>query len=200
MIRFYYSPDGLYKNHNDFIAAEASESFVVDKANNKLRLFDSTDFYFQTLSDTVDVNHQNASVGLSQKGAYLMKSQIDASINALKTHDGVLDSSVNIINSSIVKINSSIGDVSTRLASANTSISKINSSIGDVSTRLASANTNIGKINSSIGIINSSIGKIANDLAQHKVDCNNTHDEFSKTWAAALVDIRKDIDDLKKRL
>ena len=74
MIRFYYSPDGLYKNHKDFIAAEASESFVVDKANNKLRLFDSTDFYFQTLSDIVDVNHQNASVGLSQKGAYLMKS------------------------------------------------------------------------------------------------------------------------------
>ena len=74
MIRFYYSPDGLYKNHNDFIAAEASESFVVDKANNKLRLFDSTDFYFQTLSDIVDENHHNASVGLSQKGAYLMKS------------------------------------------------------------------------------------------------------------------------------
>ena len=74
MIRFYYSPDGLYKEHNDFVAAEASESFVVDKANNKLRLFDSTDFYFQTLSDIVDVNHQNASVGLSQKGAYLMKS------------------------------------------------------------------------------------------------------------------------------
>ena len=186
MIRFYYSPDGLYKNHNDFIAAEASESFVVDKANNKLRLFDSTDFYFQTLSDSVDVNHQNASVGLSQKGAYLMKSQIDASINTLKTHDGVLDSSVNIINSSIVKINSSIGDVSTRLASANTNIGVINSSIG--------------KINSSIGIINSSIGKIANDLNEHKINCNNTHDEFSKTWAAALVDIRKDIDDLKKRL
>ena len=179
MIRFYYSPDGLYKNHNDFIAAEASESFVVDKANNKLRLFDSTDFYFQTLSDIVDVNHQNASVGLSQKGAYLMKSQIDASIKALKTHDGVLDSSVNIINSSIVKINSSIGDVSTRLASAN---------------------TNIGKINSSIGIINSSIGKIANDLAQHKLDCNNTHDEFSQTWAAALTDIRKDIDDLTSQV
>ena len=186
MIRFYYSPDGLYKNHNDFIAAEASESFVVDKANNKLRLFDSTDFYFQTLSDTVDANHQNASVGLSQKGAYLMKSQIDASINALKTHDGVLDSSVNIINSSIVKINSSIGDVSTRLASANTNIGVINSSIG--------------KINSSIGIINSSIGKIVNDLNQHKVDCNNTHDEFSKTWAAALVDIRKEIDDLKTKV
>ena len=179
MIRFYYSPDGLYKNHNDFIAAEASESFVVDKANNKLRLFDSTDFYFQTLSDNVDVNHQNASVGLSQKGAYLMKNQIDASINALKTHDGVLDSSVNIINSSIVKINSSIGDVSTRLGKTNTSI---------------------GVINSSIVNINSSIGKIANDLAQHMLDCNNTHDEFSKTWAAALVDIRKDIDDLKKRL
>ena len=200
MIRFYYSPDGLYKNHKDFITAEANESFVVDKANNKLRLFDSTDFYFQTLSDIVDVNHQNASVGLSQKGAYLMKSQIDASINALKTHDGVLDSSVNIINSSIVKINSSIGDVSTRLASANTSISKINSSIGDVSTRLASANTNIGKINSSIGIINSSIGKIANDLNEHKINCNNTHDEFSQTWAAALTDIRKEIDALKKRL
>ena len=74
MIRFYYSPDGLYRNHKDFITAEASESLVVDKANNKLRLFDSTDFYFQTLSDIVDVNHQNASVGLSQKGAYLMKS------------------------------------------------------------------------------------------------------------------------------
>ena len=74
MIRFYYSPDGLYKNHKDFITAEASESLVVDKANNKLRLFDSTDFYFQTLSDVVDANHQNASVGLSQKGAYLMKS------------------------------------------------------------------------------------------------------------------------------
>ena len=179
MIRFYYSPDGLYKNHKDFITAEASESFVVDKANNKLRLFDSTDFYFQTLSDIVDVNHQNASVGLSQKGAYLMKSQIDASINALKTYDGVLDSS-------IVKINSSIGDVSTRLASANASIGGINSSIG--------------KINSSIGIINSSIGKIANDLAQHMLDCNNTHDEFSKTWAAALVDIRKDIDNLKSQV
>ena len=151
MIRFYYSPDGLYKNHNDFIAAEASESFVVDKANNKLRLFDSTDFYFQTLSDTVDVNHQNASVGLSQKGAYLMKSQIDASINALKTHDGVLDSSVNIINSSI-------------------------------------------------GKINSSIGKISNDLAQHMLDCEATHTEFSQTWAAALVDIRKDIDDLKTQV
>ena len=179
MIRFYYSPDGLYKEHNDFITAEASESLVVDKANNKLRLFDSTDFYFQTLSDVVDANHQNASVGLSQKGAYLMKSQIDASINALKTHDGVLDSSVNIINSSIVSIKSSISDVSTRLGTANTSI---------------------GVINSSIVNINSSIGKIANDLAQHMLDCNNTHDEFSKTWAAALVDIRKDIDDLKKRL
>ena len=91
----------------------------------------------------------------------------------------MLDSSVNIINSSIVKINSSIGDVSTRLASANASI---------------------GKINSSIGIINSSIGKIANDLAQHKVDCNNTHDEVSKTWATALVDIRKDIDNLKTQV
>ena len=310
MIRFYYSPDGLYKNHKDFITAEASESFVVDKANNKLRLFDSTDFYFQTLSDTVDVNHQNASVGLSQKGAYLMKSQIDASINALKTHDGVLDSSVNIINSSIVKINSNISDVSTRLATANTSIGKltsdlrehklncdasltefsetwaaalidirmdvdtsisaleahdsaldnsvniinrnivnidssirdvstrlasantsigginssigiidnsigiinssvvninssiasINSSIGDVSTRLSTANKNIGTINSSIGIINSSIGKIANDLAQDKLECNNTHEEFSQTWAAALVDIRKDINDLKTQV
>ena len=179
MIRFYYSPDGLYKEHDKFITAEASESFVVDKANNKIRLFDSTDFYFQTLSDIVDVNHQNASVGLSQKGAYLMKSQIDASINALKTHDGVLDSSVNIINSSIVKINSSIGDVSTRLGKTNTSI---------------------GVINSSIVNINSSIGKIANDLAQHMLDCDNTHAEFSQTWAAALTDIRKDIDDLKSQV
>ena len=74
MIRFYYSPDGLYKEHNDFIEAEASESFVVDEAHNKIRLFDTKDFYFQSLSDIVDVNHQNASVGLSQKGAYLMKS------------------------------------------------------------------------------------------------------------------------------
>ena len=179
MIRFYYSPDGLYKEHDKFITAEASESFVVDEAHNKIRLFDEKDFYFQSLSDIVDENNQNASVGLSQKGAYLMKSQIDASINALKTHDGVLDSSVNIINSSIVNINSSISDVSTRLASANTSI---------------------GVINSSIGKINSSIGKIANDLAQHKLDCNNTHDEFSQTWAAALVDIRKDINDLKTQV
>ena len=74
MIRFYYSPDGLYKEHDKFITAEANESFVVDEAHNKIRLFDTKDFYFQTLSDIVDVNHQNASVGLSQKGAYLMKS------------------------------------------------------------------------------------------------------------------------------
>ena len=91
----------------------------------------------------------------------------------------MLDSSVNIINSSIVNINSSIGNVSTRLATANTSI---------------------GVINSSIVNINSSIGKIANDLAQHMLDCDNTHAEFSQTWAAALVDIRKDIDNLKTQV
>ena len=91
----------------------------------------------------------------------------------------MLDSSVNIINSSIVKINSSIGDVSTRLATANTSI---------------------GVINSNIVNINSSIGKIANDLNEHKINCNNTHDEFSQTWAAALTDIRKEIDDLKTKV
>ena len=91
----------------------------------------------------------------------------------------MLDSSVNIINSSIVSIKSSISDVSTRLGTAN---------------------KNIGTINSSIGIINSSIGKIANDLAQHKLECNNTHDEFSQTWAAALTDIRKEIDNLKTQV
>ena len=34
MIRFYYSPDGLYKEHDKFITAEANESFVVDEAHN----------------------------------------------------------------------------------------------------------------------------------------------------------------------
>ena len=151
MIRFYYSPDGLYKEHNDFITSEASESFVFDKSNNKIRLFDSTDFYFQTLSDNVDVNNQNSSVGLSQKGAYLMKSAI------------------------------------------NSSISKINTSISDVNTRLSTANTNISRINTSIG-------KITNDLAQHVLDCDATHTEFSETWAAALTDIRREIDGLNNRL
>ena len=65
MIRFYYSPDGLYKEHDKFITAEANESFVVDEAHNKIRLFDTKDFYFQTLSDIVDENNQNPSVGLS---------------------------------------------------------------------------------------------------------------------------------------
>ena len=65
MIRFYYSPDGLYKEHNKFITAEAKESCVVDEAHNKIRLFDEKDFYFQSLSDVVDVNNQNPSVGLS---------------------------------------------------------------------------------------------------------------------------------------
>lgn len=108
-----------------------------------------------------------------------MKIEIDANINALEIHDSVLDNSVNIINSSIVNIDSSISDVSTRLATAN---------------------TNIGVINSSIVNINSSIGKIANDLAQHMLDCDATHTEFSQTWAAALVDIRKEIDDLKNQV
>ena len=98
--------DALFENW------EASESFVVDKANNKLRLFDSTDFYFQTLSDVVDENNQNPSVGLSQKGAYLMKSEIDANISALVIHDSVLDNSVNIINSNIVSSRSSSSIVS----------------------------------------------------------------------------------------
>ena len=66
------------------------------------------------------------------------------------------------------------------------SIVDINSSINDVSTRLASANT--------------SIGKLTNDLRQHVLDCDATHTEFSETWAAALVDIRKDIDDLKTQV
>ena len=65
MIRFYYSPDGLYKEHDKFITAEARESFVVDEAHNKIRLFDAKDFYFQSLSDVVDENNQNPSVGLS---------------------------------------------------------------------------------------------------------------------------------------
>ena len=55
-------------------------------------------------------------------------------------------------------------------------------------------------INSSIVNINSSIGKITSDLRTHKLDCDASLAEFSETWAAALVDIRKDIDDLKKRL
>ena len=200
MIRFYYSPDGLYKEHDKFITAEANESFVVDKANNKLRLFDSTDFYFQTLSDIVDETHQNPSVGLSQKGAYLMKSEIDANISALEIHDTVLDNSVNIINSSIVNINSSISDVSTRLSSANASIDIIDNSIGIINSSIVKINSSIGVINSSIVNINSSIGKITSDLRTHKLDCDASLAEFSETWAAALVDIRKEIDDLKTQV
>ena len=65
MVRFYYSRDGLYKEHDKFITAEANESFVVDEAHNKIRLFDEKDFYFQSLSNVVDENNQNPSVGLS---------------------------------------------------------------------------------------------------------------------------------------
>ena len=69
----------------------------------------------------------------------------------------------------------------------------VDSRISDVSTRLASANTNISNINTSIG-------KITNDLAQHVLDCDATHTEFSETWAAALTDIRREIDGLNNRL
>ena len=87
-------------------------------------------------------------------------------------------------NINALEIHDSVLDNSVNII--NNSIVTINSSISDVSTRLATANT--------------SIGKLTSDLREHKLNCDASLTEFSETWAAALVDIRKDIDDLKTQV
>ena len=87
-------------------------------------------------------------------------------------------------NISALEIHATVLDNSVNII--NSSIVNIKSSISDVSTRLATANT--------------SIGKLTSDLRQHTLACDASLTEFSETWAAALVDIRKDIDNLKTQV
>ena len=50
MIRFCYSPDGNYDLQT---LPDRIESFLIDKKNQKLRVFDTEDFYFSADSSVL---------------------------------------------------------------------------------------------------------------------------------------------------
>lgn len=73
MIRFCYSPDG---NYNLQTIPDRIESFLIDKKNQKLRVFDTEDFYFSVL-DSSYIDSSNPSVGLSMLGANRLYNELD---------------------------------------------------------------------------------------------------------------------------
>ena len=73
MIRFCYSSDGNYNLQN---IPDRIESFLIDKKNQKLRVFDAEDFYFSVL-DSSYIDSSNPSVGLSMLGANRLYNELD---------------------------------------------------------------------------------------------------------------------------
>lgn len=119
MIRFCYSPDG---NYNLQTIPDRIESFLIDKKNQKLRVFDTEDFYFSVL-DSSYIDSSNPSVGLSMLGANRLYNELDllgqvfdnyvndndAEIYAINEHLAISDGSIRETNSSVSDLEFRIG-------------------------------------------------------------------------------------------
>ena len=122
MIRFCYSPDG---NYNLQTIPDRIESFLIDKKNQKLRVFDTEDFYFSVL-DSSYIDSSNPSVGLSMLGANRLYNELDLLGQVFDNYVNDNDAEIYAINEhlvisdgSIIKTNSSVSDLEFRIGQFN---------------------------------------------------------------------------------
>lgn len=149
MIRFCYSPDG---NYNLQTLPDKSESFVIDKKNQKLRLFNTEDFYFSVL-DSSYTGSSNPSVGLSMLGANRLYNELDLLGQAFDNYVIENDADISTINEhlaisdgSIIRTNSSVSDLEFRIGQFNFNknyIYAVNSSEGDSELDIADGQGNV---------------------------------------------------------
>lgn len=149
MIRFCYSPDG---NYNLQTLPDNSESFVIDKKNQKLRLFNTEDFYFSVL-DSNYTGSSNPSVGLSMLGANRLYNELDLLGQAFDNYVIENDADISTINEhlaisdgSIIRTNSSVSDLEFRIGQFNFNknyIYAVNSSEGDSELDIADGQGNV---------------------------------------------------------
>jgi hypothetical protein len=210
MIHFYYSATGEY-NIQTF--PDVSESMLVDRTNNKIVLFGEQEFYFSTLSDLCSSTNQDSSIGLSQKGGYVILSSLDTKIDAVNSSVNTkfnstiqnLNTSINAVNTSVnTKFNSTISTLNTSINAINTSvnnkfnsmITSLNTSINNTSTYLV--NTMNTSVNNAMSLINASVNASINSLLTKINNANSSinsidasvkwiievyQPELERTWA-----------------
>ena len=149
MIRFCYSPDGNYDLQT---LPDRIESFLIDKKNQKLRVFDTEDFYFSVL-DSSYIDSSNPSVGLSMLGANRLYNELDLLGQTFDNYANDNDAEIYAINEhlaisdgSIIKTNSSVSDLEFRIGQFNFNenyIYAVNSSDGDSDLDVADSSGNV---------------------------------------------------------
>ena len=142
MIQFYLSESGVY---NDSSIADPSQSLVFDLTNQKIRLMEQYDLYFQQLTANFAIDPANSSsYALSQHGAYALYDYV----NTQKTN---LNSSINAVNTSV---NTALTSLINKDTSLNSSINAVNTSVNTYLTSLTNKDTSL---NSSINAVNTSV-------------------------------------------
>ena len=149
MIRFCYSPDGNYDLQT---LPDRIESFLIDKKNQKLRVFDTEDFYFSVL-DSSYIDSSNPSVGLSMLGANRLYNELDLLGQVFDNYVNDNDAEIYAINEhlvisdgSIMETNSSVSDLEFRIGQFNFNenyIYAVNSSDGDSDLDVADSSGNV---------------------------------------------------------
>ena len=195
MIQFYLSESGVY---NDSSIADPSQSLVFDLTNQKIRLMEQYDLYFQQLTANFAIDPANSSsYALSQHGAYALydyvntqKTNLNASINAVNTSvnpaltslinkDTSLNSSINAVNTSV---NTYLTSLTNKDTSLNSSINAVNTSVNTKLTTLTNDDTSITQY---ITNTNSSVNTKFNAVDSSMLQIWQMYYEMQVVWAGS---------------
>ena len=195
MIQFYLSESGVY---NDSSIADPSQSLVFDLTNQKIRLMEQYDLYFQQLTANFAIDPANSSsYALSQHGAYALydyvntqKTKLNSSINAVNTSvntaltslinkDTSLNSSINAVNTSV---NTYLTSLTNKDTSLNSSINAVNTSVNTKLTTLTNYDTSITQY---ITNTNSSVNTKFNAVDSSMLQIWQMYYEMQVVWAGS---------------
>ena len=180
MIQFYHTSSGTY---NDSSIVTPQESLVFDTFNQRIRLMETYDLYFMSL--TADYSHDtsdSSKFALSQHGAYELYDYVNtldtsvcnaidtanSSITSLKTLANNLNSSINAVNTSV---NSYLTTLTNKDTSINASINAVNTSVNTYLTTLTNKDTSI---NSSLNAVNTSVNTKLTSLMNSDTSLNSS--------------------------